>query len=130
MQKALEKNNEALPINRAVGDRSGEAITLANIGLVYRSLGEMQKALEKYNEALPISPGGRRPQRGGRLHSTTSASVYRSLGETQKALEKYNEALPINRAIGRPQWGGRHTQQHRQGLSVTGRDAEGAGEVQ
>ena len=32
MQKALEKYNEALPLRRAVGDRSGEAITLNNIG--------------------------------------------------------------------------------------------------
>ena len=53
-QKALEKYNEALPILRAVGDRSGEAATLNNIGLVYQSLGETQKALEKYNEALPL----------------------------------------------------------------------------
>ena len=64
-QKALEKFNEALPILQAVGDRSGEAATLNNIGEVYRSLGETQKALEKFNEALPISAGGRRPQGGG-----------------------------------------------------------------
>ena len=31
-QKALEKFNEALPISRAIGDRSGEAVTLNNIG--------------------------------------------------------------------------------------------------
>src|SRR5262249_36158960 len=53
-QKALEKFNEALPLRRAVGDSSGEAITLNNIGVVYDSLGESQKALEKFNEALPI----------------------------------------------------------------------------
>ena len=58
MRKALEKYNEALPIRRAVGDRSGEANTLNNIGAVYRSLGETQKALEKYNEALPTQAGG------------------------------------------------------------------------
>ena len=33
-QKALEFYNQALPIFRAVGDRSGEATTLNNIGLV------------------------------------------------------------------------------------------------
>ena len=32
----------------------GRLITLNNIGVVHRSLGETQKALEKYNEALPI----------------------------------------------------------------------------
>ena len=56
-------------------------------------------------------------------------AVYHSLGETQKALEKYNEALLIRRAVG-DRRKRRHTQQHRPGLSVTGRDAEGAGEVQ
>ena len=39
--------NEALPIWRAVGDRSGEAATLNSIGLAYRSLGVTQKALDK-----------------------------------------------------------------------------------
>jgi hypothetical protein len=33
MQKALECYNEALPIMRALGDRSEEAITLNNLGL-------------------------------------------------------------------------------------------------
>uniref|UniRef100_UPI0026025A45 CHAT domain-containing protein n=1 Tax=uncultured Nostoc sp. TaxID=340711 RepID=UPI0026025A45 len=38
----------------AVGDRSGEATTLNNIGLVYDDLGEKQKALDFYNQALPL----------------------------------------------------------------------------
>ena len=67
----------------------------------------------------------------GRLkHSTTSARSIDSLGEMQKALEKFNEALPIRRAVGDRRGEADHTQQHRRGLSVTGRDAEGAGEVQ
>jgi tetratricopeptide (TPR) repeat protein len=37
-----------------VGDRSGEATTLNNIGGVYSALGEKQKALEYYNQALPL----------------------------------------------------------------------------
>ncbi|MGH9879786.1 MAG: tetratricopeptide repeat protein, partial [Pyrinomonadaceae bacterium] len=51
----------ALPIQRAVGDREGEATTLNNIGRVYWSLGEKQKAREYYNQALPIwrAVGGR-----------------------------------------------------------------------
>ena len=41
--------------NRARGgDRSGEARTLHNIGLVYDSVGEKQRALDYYNQALPI----------------------------------------------------------------------------
>ncbi|MFM6267596.1 MAG: tetratricopeptide repeat protein, partial [Dolichospermum sp.] len=41
-QKALDYYNQALPIYRAVGNRSGEATTLNNIGLVYNALGEKQ----------------------------------------------------------------------------------------
>ncbi|WP_292857286.1 tetratricopeptide repeat protein [Nostoc sp. LPT] len=33
----------------AVGDRAGVAITLNNIGEVYKNLGEKQKALDFYN---------------------------------------------------------------------------------
>ena len=39
MQKALEKYNEALPISRAIGNRSGEAAALNNIGHVYLFIG-------------------------------------------------------------------------------------------
>jgi tetratricopeptide (TPR) repeat protein len=45
-QKALDYYGHALPIRRAVGDRSGEAITLNDIGSVYDDLGERQKALD------------------------------------------------------------------------------------
>src|SRR5262245_35645881 len=54
MQKALEKLNESLTNRLAIGDRSGEAQSLNNMGMVYQALGDMQKALEKFNEALPI----------------------------------------------------------------------------
>lgn len=45
-QKALDYYNQALTMIRVVGNRSGEASTLNNIGNVYRSLGERQKALD------------------------------------------------------------------------------------
>ena len=37
-----------------MGDRSGEATTLNNIGRIYLDLGEKQKALQFYNQALPL----------------------------------------------------------------------------
>jgi tetratricopeptide (TPR) repeat protein len=52
-RKSIEKYHEALDLYRRAGDRRSEAVALNNIGLVYRSLGEMQKALEKFNETLP-----------------------------------------------------------------------------
>jgi CHAT domain-containing protein/predicted negative regulator of RcsB-dependent stress response len=97
--KSVEKYYEALELYRRATDRNGEAVTLNNIGLVYRSLGEMQKALEKYNEALPLRRAT--GDRSGEAQTLSNiGAVYWSLGETQKALEKYNEALPIRRAVG------------------------------
>jgi hypothetical protein len=37
-----------------VGDRSGEATNLSNIGVVYDSISQPQEALKYYNQALPI----------------------------------------------------------------------------
>jgi len=98
-RKSIEKYHEALEMYRRASGRKREAQTLNNIGVVYRSLGEMQKALEKYNEALLI----RRAigDRSGEAQTLSNIGfVYESLGEMQKALEKYNEALPLQRAVG------------------------------
>ena len=52
-------------VERQVGDVSGEATTLNNLGSVYDSLGEKQEALRYYEEALPLMrAGGRRVGRG------------------------------------------------------------------
>ena len=91
--------NESLPIRRGVGDRRGEVESLVNIGVAYRTLGEMQKALEKYHEALFISRviGDRR---GEAITLNNIGRIYLALGDMQKALEKFNESLPISRATG------------------------------
>jgi len=54
-QKALDFCNQALPILHAVGDSTGEANTLNNIGRIYDSLGETQKAQEYYGRARLVS---------------------------------------------------------------------------
>jgi CHAT domain-containing protein/Tfp pilus assembly protein PilF len=98
-QKALEFYNQALLIGRAVGDRSGVATTLNNIGGVYSGLGENQKALDFYNQALPILRAvGNRSVEAATLNNI--GGVYSALGEQQKALEYYDQALPIVRAVG------------------------------
>jgi len=98
-RKSIEKYHEALELYRTAGDRSGEARTLDNIGVVYRSLGETRKALEKHNEALPIrrAVGDRS---GEALTISNIAWIYWALGEKENALKKYDEALSISQAIG------------------------------
>ncbi|MEG4984501.1 CHAT domain-containing protein, partial [Microcoleus sp. BR0-C5] len=98
-QKALEYYSQSLPLSRAVGDRSQEAVTLNNIGLVYSELGEKQKALEYYNQSLPLSRAvGDRLQQALTLNNI--GANYSDLGEKQKALEYYSQSLPLSRAVG------------------------------
>jgi len=49
LRQAIKKWFEALPLQRQVGDKAGEAITLNNIGKVYDDLGEKQQALDYYS---------------------------------------------------------------------------------
>ncbi len=53
-KEALRYYEEALLLRRAIGDRSGEATTLNNIGGIYYSLGEKEKALGYYEQSLPL----------------------------------------------------------------------------
>jgi CHAT domain-containing protein/Tfp pilus assembly protein PilF len=105
-QKALDFYNQALPMWRAVSNRSGwagEAMTLNNIGDVYNSLGGKQKALDFFILALALARSvGDRSGEAKTLNDLGLA--YCSLGDKQKALGFYNQALPIERAVGDRSW--------------------------
>jgi CHAT domain-containing protein/tetratricopeptide (TPR) repeat protein len=99
LKRAIAKYEEALGQYRVAGDRSGEAATLYNIGLVYDSLGEKQRALDCYNQALALMRAA--GDRGGEATTLTSLGiVYDSLGEKLKALDYHNQALLLMRAVG------------------------------
>jgi CHAT domain-containing protein/Tfp pilus assembly protein PilF len=88
--------NQALDLRREIGERSGQADTLNNIGMVYRDLGDKQKAMDYYNQALPVySQAG---DRGNQAHELINLGIVHSdLGERQKALDYYNQALAMAR---------------------------------
>ncbi|NJM22617.1 MAG: CHAT domain-containing protein, partial [Richelia sp. SM1_7_0] len=93
-QKALEFYDQALPLRRAVGDRSGEANTLNNIGAVYSGLGEKQKALEYYNQALPLSRAV--SDKGGEAATLWNlASLERRQGNLQASRKHIETAIQI-----------------------------------
>ena len=98
-QKALAFYNQALPIQREVGDKAGEATTLTNIGSAWDSLGEFRRALDFYNQALPL-----RREVGDKSGEATTlnniGSAWSSLGEVRRALAFYNQALPLRREVG------------------------------
>jgi CHAT domain-containing protein/predicted negative regulator of RcsB-dependent stress response len=98
-QEALKYYNQALPILREVGSRSGEAGTLNNIGGVYYSISQPQEALKYYNQALPIKREvGDRAGEAATLNNI--GLVYDSISQPQEALKYYNQALPILRSVG------------------------------
>jgi len=86
--------NQALPLRRAVGDRSGEASTLNNIGVVYSDLGDKQKALVYYNQALPL-----RRAVGDRFGEATTlgsiALVERDKGNLEQSLKQIETVIKI-----------------------------------
>ena len=81
---ALEGVHEqALPIQREIGDRGGQATTLNNIGSVYNGLVDQQQALTYYEQAPPIQqePGG---------------------CELDRAVVELEQAVDLDRQVGHP----------------------------
>ncbi len=98
--KVLKCYEEALAINRKLGDASEIATDLNNIGNVYSSLGQYDKALSNFREALAINRKLRKDDDiGWSLNNIGSA--YYSQGLYDKALNNFKEALAINRKLGK-----------------------------
>ena len=85
-QKSFEVYNQALAIWRELGSHQGEALTVNNIGRLYRDLGQHQTALDYYNKALPLwrEVGNRN---GEALALSDIGRAYADLGQPAKALD-------------------------------------------
>jgi tetratricopeptide (TPR) repeat protein len=86
-----------LPLLRAVGDRTGEAVLLSNIGTLYAEIGEKEAALDYFNQALTVNH-----ELGDKSNEATAlgniASVYFNFGEKPKAAPYYQQSLALMRA--------------------------------
>ena len=95
---AREKFLAASRLYREIGDKSGEAESLVQAGVISDDLGEKQKALDYYNQSLPVFRAV-----GDKVGEATMLNnigfVYNALGENQKALGYYKQALPLFQAI-------------------------------
>lgn len=97
--QARTRYQEALPICRAIGDRTGEANCIQALGDVHESLSEFHLARARYLEALPIYRAIKQPQ--GIANCIQSlGDVHEKLSEWPQARTCYQEALPSFRAIG------------------------------
>ena len=107
-ETALDHYQRALAIRRELGDRSGEAETLNNIGTLRLDQRDEKAALDHYQRALAI-----RRELGDRsgqaqtlnnigtvhLHRATSAWFGIDKEELEQALDFFEQALPIVREV-------------------------------
>ncbi len=95
--QAISILQQALKLWQQVDDKSQEASTLRDIGLVYDYLGEKQEALKYYNQALALF----RAVNDRREEASTLKNiglVYDDLGDNKQALDFYNQAFAILQA--------------------------------
>jgi CHAT domain-containing protein/Tfp pilus assembly protein PilF len=98
-ERALALYREALDLNRRLGDREQEAVTLHNLGQAWLRLGETEKALASYEQALPVWRSlGNRYDEAGTL--VKLGYLYQSVGEPAKALDLLHRALAIFDSLG------------------------------
>ena len=99
LTKARQKFQAALVLWEKLEHKSGQAVTLLNIGGIYDDLGEKQKALSYYNQALLLYRA-LSDRNWEAITLNNIGAVYNTLGEKQKAISFYNQALPLLRAVG------------------------------
>jgi len=98
-EAALRSHRQVIELQRALGDRRGEARTLHNLGVLLVNLGEFGEALETYSRALvTFRESGDRLWEAALLHNLGVA--YYGLGDFERALANLEPALSIRREAG------------------------------
>ncbi|MBA7572298.1 Photosystem I assembly protein Ycf3 [subsurface metagenome] len=97
--KAMTCSENSLRIVEELGDLSGKATALNNIGAIYRAQGNYPEALKWYEEALQIDEQlGNLSGKAIRLNNI--GTIYRAQGNYPEALKRYEEALQIAEQLG------------------------------
>lgn len=98
-KKAIKYFEDALQIDRKIGNRLGESDDLGNIGVVYGIIGDLDIGLKYFNDALMIIK-----EIGSSLGEAITlgniGNIYNAKGELNIGLRYYNDALKINQKIG------------------------------
>ncbi|MEB3119493.1 MAG: tetratricopeptide repeat protein, partial [Limnothrix sp.] len=98
-REAIQSWEAALQIYRTLRDRQGEAASLGNLGLAYRSLGQYQQAIDFQEQSLAIKREiGNRQGEAASLGNLGNA--YDSLGQYQRAINYHEQSLALQREIG------------------------------
>ena len=100
--KAIDYYEQALEIDKRLGDKENIARDLNNIGGFYHSTSQYDAAIKYYEEALAIA---RKLKFGQEALVATSLNnigmVYRSWGQYDKAIKYFEESLAIDKRWGR-----------------------------
>jgi tetratricopeptide (TPR) repeat protein len=99
LEKSLKYYQQALKINREIGNKDGEAVNIGNIGVIYRIQGNLKYALKYYQQALEINREIGNKEREAGIISNIGV-IYRIQGNLEKALKYYQQALEIDKKIG------------------------------
>jgi len=100
--RAIEFYEQALAIQREIGDRRGEGNQLSNLGSCYADLGQTARAIEFYEQALAIAREiGYRRGEGCRLGGL--AQTCSDLGKYDDAIRYARESVKIGDEINSPQ---------------------------
>ena len=99
IHKAIDLFEQALDIDEAIGDKSGQAVDLSHLGICYGQLGLLSKAMELHEQALAINKvvGHRRGEANG---LGNLGVCYMKLGRIPQAIDMLQEALVIYRELG------------------------------
>lgn len=95
---ALETAEHALAIWTELGNKSGQAVLLDKIGIIYNRQNNYQKAIEYYEKALAVA----REANSNAVTSilTNLATAYDNSGNPTKAVEFHQQAIVKQRELG------------------------------
>jgi predicted ATPase/transcriptional regulator with XRE-family HTH domain/Tfp pilus assembly protein PilF len=99
LKQAAKRLEESLALNRQIGDGSGTARSLNNLGIVYMDQGELERAALLFEESLVLR---RRANDNWGIAATVSnfglLELYRS--NYERAVQLFEESLAVRKELG------------------------------
>jgi len=97
--KAMMCSENIFRISEELGDLSGKATALNNIGMIYRAQGNYSEALKRFEEALQIDE--QLDKLSGKATALNNIGmIYRAQGKYSEALRRFEDALKIYGQLG------------------------------
>jgi CHAT domain-containing protein/Tfp pilus assembly protein PilF len=98
LEMALQSWQQGLTIYQQIGDRENEGLTLYNIGVAYKSLGQYTQALASYQQSLAICRELKDRQGEGEILNGIG-DIYFNQGQFPQAQDAYQQALKIFQSL-------------------------------